>query len=678
MTRKNSRAPDPALCQGPSPDGGRFDGITARAVVLGLGFVVFIAAFSPYNDFVLQNTRFIGNHFPIGITSLMLILVLALNPLLRWLRPGASLRCSELIVIWTMCLVGAAFPITGLLRQLIPWLIAPIYYLTHHPEWLQLLEVIPNWMFPTTDPANDDVITGFMLGSDPGQPLAVPWGAWVGPLARWGLYYVPLFLGMMLFAVLISRQWIVHEKLQYPIASLMLDMVRDAPRGRRLNALFTNRLMWAGATVVMAIHLINGLHAIFPKVPQILLGYNLNEILTEGFWPYYKWYVRSATVYFSMVGIAFLMASHVSLSLWFFLLLFTTIAAIILYHGVDPYDEIHTQSKGATLAMGGMLLFMARAHLWRALRLAFLPVRDHGDREYTSYRWVVWGLMLCVAAAIFWQWCTGLPLPLAIAQVAMVFLSHIVMARIVAETGMFFVPGGRPPLFWSALPAHRVLWFNNAWSAARTAETLLPYVFNGLWLRHAVSEQERAKVDRESTGRSGFVGFVGVMLVSMLLSMVIGSVVWLAIYYSEGLVRTNAWIGIGWSVNICKDMMKMLQEIPTRDVRAEPLHLGIGAAAIILLGLCRWYIPRWPLVPIALCMGISNELGFMWLSILIGWACKVIVMRTGGVTAYQRLRPLFLGMVFGEVVMGGVWMAVGAIARLNGLQLNNYQVLPGN
>ena len=420
--------------------------------------------------------------------------------------------------------------------------------------------------------------------------------------------------------------------------------------------------------------MINGLHTIYPKVPEISIDFDLRGVFTEGFWPYYKWYMMTGTVYFSMVGIAFLMATQVSLSLWLFLVVYTTIAAIMLYHGVDPYDEIHTQAKGATLAMGGLLLFLARSHLWRAFRAAFVTDRAHDDHSYASYRWLVWGLMICVAAAVIWQWCTGLPLSLAIAQVVMAYLSSLVVSRIVAETGMFFVPGGGAPLFWSASGPSKVLWINNSWPSARAAETLMPYVFNAMWLRHTATGQSPS----DATQRPGYGSLVGVMCVAMLVSLVVGAAVWLMIYYSEGLVRTNEWIGVGWSINICKGMMNLLHDIEGRDVRSSPLHIGIGAAVMLLMGICRYRIPRWPFVPIALCLGISNHVGYMWLSILIGWTCKAIVMRTGGVTVYQRLRPLFLGMIFGEVLMAGVWMAAGAIAKANGLELSNYQILPGN
>ena len=92
-----------------SPGKRGFGSITLRSILMGLCCVVFIAAYAPYNDFVLINTNFIMTHLPVGITSMMLVFILCLNPLLRTIRPGSALRPMELIVIWAMCLVAGAY-----------------------------------------------------------------------------------------------------------------------------------------------------------------------------------------------------------------------------------------------------------------------------------------------------------------------------------------------------------------------------------------------------------------------------------------------------------------------------------------------------------------------------------------------------------------------------------------
>jgi hypothetical protein len=108
-----------------------------------------------------------------------------------------------------------------------------------------------------------------------------------------------------------------------------------------------------------------------------------------------------------------------------------------------------------------------------------------------------------------------------------------------------------------------------------------------------------------------------------------------------------------------------------------PVQVAVGATLLLVLGLCRLRFARWPLVPITLCFASSDALGLMWFSILIGWLCKISVMRLGGVALFNRLRPLFLGLLIGEVLMAGAWMVVGAIVRFNGFELTSVTILPG-
>jgi hypothetical protein len=50
----------------------------------------------------------------------------------------------------------------------------------------------------------------------------------------------------------------------------------------------------------------------------------------------------------------------------------------------------------------------------------------------------------------------------------------------------------------------------------------------------------------------------------------------------------------------------------------------------------------------------------MWLSILLGWLCKVTITRFGGTDTYRKLIPLFLGLALGDIVMIVAWIAIDA------------------
>ncbi len=376
--------------------------ITWRAVVIGILGAIFIAAFTPYNDYVLNNTPFIGSHFPVGVTALVLLLVLAVNPILGWMKPGAVLRSGELILIWSLWLIVAALPSSGLMRQLIPMLVMPVYLIPRHPEFQEFLTRLPSWLFPSTDPANHAVVTTFAVGAELGESVKVPWLQWLIPCVAWGSFYLPLFVGCCLLSVLLAPQWIRNERLQFPLATVMLELVDDPPPGRRLNRLLGDRRLWMAVLLVGLIHSINGLNAYFPKVPAVPLQYNLAEIFTEDVWVHFGWWVKRSQVIFTMVGITFLMAREVSVSLWTMCLGYTVVLALMQHRGVDPWEAMRSQNYGAYMAMGIFVLFVARRHLWRCVRAAVGNAPPDLEDPPGMMRFAVIGLVLCLGVCVAW------------------------------------------------------------------------------------------------------------------------------------------------------------------------------------------------------------------------------------------------------------------------------------
>ena len=147
LTMNSVNLPDRAERRAMRRLGERF-ALTRRAIWLGLGLVAFIAAFTPYNDYVLQNTPFIGNHFPIGIVSLLVVLILLVNPALMLFR-RKPLTTGELVVIMTMMMIGAAAPSSGLMRYLEPMVVAPFWLVKDFPWLKPIANLMPSWLVPT-------------------------------------------------------------------------------------------------------------------------------------------------------------------------------------------------------------------------------------------------------------------------------------------------------------------------------------------------------------------------------------------------------------------------------------------------------------------------------------------------------------------------------------------------
>ena len=63
----------------------------------------------------------------------------------------------------------------------------------------------------------------------------------------------------------------------------------------------------------------------------------------------------------------------------------------------------------------------------------------------------------------------------------------------------------------------------------------------------------------------------------------------------------------------------------------------------------RYTVPSWPLHPIGLVVCFSYHITHSSLSLFIPWLAKSLIMRWGGIRAYRRATPFFLGLLLGAV-----------------------------
>jgi hypothetical protein len=88
----------------------------------------------------------------------------------------------------------------------------------------------------------------------------------------------------------------------------------------------------------------------------------------------------------------------------------------------------------------------------------------------------------------------------------------------------------------------------------------------------------------------------------------------------------------------------------------------VGAAGALLVALMYQRFFWWPLHPIGCTTGSSWGIQMFLLSIFLGWFFKYIVLKYGGFRAYSKVKPLFLGLILGEYVIGAIWIIVGLFA----------------
>jgi cation transporter-like permease len=102
---------------------------------------------------------------------------------------------------------------------------------------------------------------------------------------------------------------------------------------------------------------------------------------------------------------------------------------------------------------------------------------------------------------------------------------------------------------------------------------------------------------------------------------------------------------------------------PTMHETSVPA-IGIGFLTAFVLGVIRQQVPGFPLHPVGYAVSSSWSLAVLWVPLLIAWAIKSTILRIGGLAAYRRALPFFLGLIVGECVAGSFWTLLGLATGL--------------
>jgi hypothetical protein len=105
-----------------------------------------------------------------------------------------------------------------------------------------------------------------------------------------------------------------------------------------------------------------------------------------------------------------------------------------------------------------------------------------------------------------------------------------------------------------------------------------------------------------------------------------------------------------------------------RAVRSDPgiewpklACAGVGGALMLVLTILHYRLSWWPLHPLGLVVGMILKVRWCFLPFVMGWLCKVVILRVGGAAALRRAKPFFLGAMVGWFAGVGVSIALDAM-----------------
>ena len=92
---------------------------------------------------------------------------------------------------------------------------------------------------------------------------------------------------------------------------------------------------------------------------------------------------------------------------------------------------------------------------------------------------------------------------------------------------------------------------------------------------------------------------------------------------------------------------------------AHFVTITIGFTVTIVLAIVRKHLFWWPIHPLG--YGVSFHMHMFWAAFLISGILKGTILKFGGIRAYRRYVPFFLGLILGDFVIGSTWNILSII-----------------
>ncbi|MEX0777416.1 MAG: DUF6785 family protein [Phycisphaeraceae bacterium] len=213
-------------------------------------------------------------------------------------------------------------------------------------------------------------------------------------------------------------------------------------------------------------------------------------------------------------------------------------------------------------------------------------------------------------------------------------------------------------------------------------EALMPYLVNGLQM----SDQTGTRPHRLAHW----------MMLMVVVGGIVAVVVSVTMQYEHGVEHRHPNHTLTWPSAAFTEGSRAASELSASGKLAESVAMndwqrlgaiqpqpeavvwmGIGLAAILVLGAARLRLSWWPLNPVVFLVWGNWATAQLSVSFFLGWAIKAAVVGCAGSRGYRAALPLMVGAIAGDLTGGLFWMIVAAIYHLRtGLAPLKYSILP--
>ncbi len=419
-----------------------------RAFVIGAALSAAIAMLDPYLMFKGVDVCFCSEYWAPAAIFVLVLLVL-----LSCIHRMFELKASELLLIFIMTSTASVLPSMALMAPLISIISGFKYFATSVNRWEELIIAKSSPFLLIKD---ETAVKYFYEG----LPIheSIPYVVWLKPLSFFLMFILVFSFFSICLMVLFRKQWVEQEKLICPLTILPLEIVKRKDNCR-LPDIFKNNLFWLAFTLVFLYYFFNWWSRrltgapILPQRASITLFRNTGKLILN--------------LDFPVLGLTYLIPRNVSLSLWFFYILFTLETSALSISGFrlpgvpEPYTEGSIANcfigAGAMLMLVIALFWRARKHLSDCFKKAFNRSCSIDDSsEMLSYRTAVCGVIISFFLMVIFMKCAGMSYFVAFMFILFSMVVFLGLSRIVCQSGL---PACRamciPPIYTvSLLPPH--------------------------------------------------------------------------------------------------------------------------------------------------------------------------------------------------------------------------------
>ncbi|MGI5817001.1 MAG: DUF6785 family protein [Armatimonadota bacterium] len=627
-----------------------------RVLLIGLVFLVLANLWVRQGELITLASQASMAVPPVPAVAALLILLVGLG-LLR--RVGFGRK--EIIGVYAFLTLAVALTSGAAMRFFLPALTVPYYFAAQENRWEEFHEYIPGWLVPH----GSEVIRQYFEGSDAG---AVPWGAWAQPLTIWLVFFVAFYALVMCIGLVFRPVWEEHEHLNYPMAELPLMLAGF--RREALEGLWKSGLFWFGFGLICLHNGLNIMNAFNPAVTALGMDMNLNNLISEhplnSLQPL-VWRHRPL-----VFGMTYLMPGDIVVSTLIFY--FVYIKGLSFYGAVTgvqnpQFPFYRKQSMGSMVGITLVVIYGARKRIADVFRRLY----ERNDVPL----WLPVGLLLSTAVVLGFWIVAGMSPIVTVVYYGLILSSAIGYMRGRALTGY--------PHHWiKPLDQERDVLIDFVGSA-RLAPGGNFRTLTLLSLQHWMSRGYIPQLSAFPLEAFKLAGEIKVdvrqMAKLMLWAVVLGSLVswWLhigtAYDYGSNVLEGGATSG-GARVNLMNAAYNSLagwmrgEQEPNRS---HQVAMGVGIGGTVLLALLRRLFVQFPLHPMGFVFAFTGAAENGWGMLILVTLIKSATLRIGGMGAYNRLIPFFLGIMVGEFFAAGtVW---SLIASYGGEGFNKYPVV---